>query len=70
MLPVYRNRASVEEPSRLRAHPKALRLTLLAVFCSMQAQEITDGLVELGEDVTQVAPGDSIGFLSYASLIN
>jgi molybdopterin molybdotransferase len=30
----------------------------------------TDGLAELGEDVTQVAPGDAIGFLSYASLIN
>ncbi len=30
----------------------------------------TDGLAELGEDVTQVSPGDMIGFLSYASLIN
>jgi molybdopterin molybdotransferase len=30
----------------------------------------TDGLVELGEDVTQVAPGQMIGFLPYASLIN
>jgi molybdopterin molybdotransferase len=30
----------------------------------------TDGLAELGEDVAQVSPGDSIGFLSYASLIN
>jgi molybdopterin molybdotransferase len=30
----------------------------------------TDGLAELGEDVTQVSPGDTIGFLSYASLIN
>ena len=28
----------------------------------------TDGLVELGEDITAVAPGDSVGFLSYASL--
>lgn len=28
----------------------------------------TDGLVELGEDVTQVAPGDIVGFLSYAAL--
>ena len=24
----------------------------------------TDGLVELGEDVTQVSPGETIGFLS------
>ena len=30
----------------------------------------TDGLAELGEEVTQVSPGDVIGFLSYAALIN
>jgi molybdopterin molybdotransferase len=30
----------------------------------------TDGLAELGEDVTQVSPGEMIGFLSYATLIN
>jgi molybdopterin molybdotransferase len=30
----------------------------------------TDGLVELGEEVTQVSPGQTVGFLSYASLIN
>lgn len=30
----------------------------------------TDGLVELGEDVTQVSPGEMVGFLSYAGLIN
>ena len=47
VLTVYRNRASIEEPSRLRAHPKAKRLTLLAALCFMRAQEITDGLVEL-----------------------
>jgi molybdopterin molybdotransferase len=29
----------------------------------------TDGLVELGEDVTAVEPGASVGFLSYASLL-
>jgi len=29
----------------------------------------TDGLVELGEAVTQVDPGEMVGFLSYASLI-
>ncbi len=47
VLTVYRNRASIEEPSRLRVHPKAKRLTLLAALCFMRAQEITDGLVEL-----------------------
>ncbi len=29
----------------------------------------TDGLVELGEEITQVAPGQTVGFLGYASLI-
>jgi molybdopterin molybdotransferase len=29
----------------------------------------TDGLVELGEEITQVQPGDTVGFLSYASLM-
>jgi molybdopterin molybdotransferase len=29
----------------------------------------TDGLAELGEDVTRVEPGSTIGFLSYASLL-
>jgi molybdopterin molybdotransferase len=29
----------------------------------------TDGLVELGEDVTMVEPGQAVGFLSYANLV-
>jgi molybdopterin molybdotransferase len=29
----------------------------------------TDGLIELGEDVTNVKPGDTVGFLGYASLV-
>jgi molybdopterin molybdotransferase len=29
----------------------------------------TDGLVELGEDITQVEPGQTVGFLGYASLM-
>lgn len=29
----------------------------------------TDGLVELGEDLTQVRPGQTVGFLAYASLM-
>jgi molybdopterin molybdotransferase len=29
----------------------------------------TDGLVELGEAITQVEPGQTVGFLSYASLL-
>jgi molybdopterin molybdotransferase len=29
----------------------------------------TDGLVELREDLTRLDPGQSVGFLSYASLV-
>ena len=29
----------------------------------------TDGLVELGEDVTKVESGDNVGFLGYENLI-
>ena len=29
----------------------------------------SDGLVELGEQVTHVEPGETVGFLSYASLM-
>jgi hypothetical protein len=47
VISVYRNRASVESPSRLRAHSKAQRLTLLSALCIMRAQEITDGLINL-----------------------
>jgi hypothetical protein len=47
VLAVYRNRASIEEPSRLRAHAKAKRLTLLSALCFLRAQEITDALVDL-----------------------
>src|SRR6266516_1492857 len=47
VLAVYRNRASVEEPSRLRAHDTAKRLTYLSALCVLRSQEITDGLVDL-----------------------
>jgi molybdopterin molybdotransferase len=29
----------------------------------------TDGLAELSEDVTNIEPGSTVGFLSYASLV-
>src|SRR5215813_5560428 len=38
VLKVYRNRASVEEPSRMSAHSKAKRLTLLSALCVMRAE--------------------------------
>jgi hypothetical protein len=43
----YRQRASVEPPRELRRHPDPIRYTLVAAFCWLRSQEITDNLVEL-----------------------
>ena len=43
----YRRRAASESPSSLRAHPPAVRYTLLAALCYMRLREVTDGLVEV-----------------------
>ena len=44
---LWRARAAAEHPSWLRAHPREVRLTLLACFCFSRTTEITDGLVDL-----------------------
>jgi TnpA family transposase len=43
----YRQRAAVEEPYELRRHPPALRYTLVAAFCTLRSQEISDTLVDV-----------------------
>lgn len=43
----YKQRASVEEPYELRRHPSPLRFTLLAAFCYLRMQEISDTLVDV-----------------------
>ena len=43
----YRQRVNVEEGHELRRHPEPLRLTLLAAWCQLRIQEITDGLLDL-----------------------
>jgi hypothetical protein len=43
----WRQRASVESPSHLREHPRALRLTLLAALLWARERELTDTLVDL-----------------------
>lgn len=43
----YRQRVAAESPRELRRHPPAVRATLLATFCWLRSQEITDALVEL-----------------------
>jgi TnpA family transposase len=47
VLALYRQRLMVEEPFELRRHPPPLRLTLLAVFCVLRSQELTDTLVDV-----------------------
>ena len=44
---LWRARAAAEHPSWLRAHPRDVRLTLLACFCWSRITEITDSLVDL-----------------------
>lgn len=44
---LYRQRVTGERPSEVKRHRAALRLTLLAAFCRLRGQEITDNLVEL-----------------------
>jgi len=43
----YAERAAAEAPSLLRAHPPAVRATLLAAFCQRRGHELTDGLVDI-----------------------
>lgn len=47
VLALYHQRLMVEEPFELRRHPQPLRLTLLAVFCVLRSQELTDTLVDV-----------------------
>ncbi len=43
----YRQRIASEPPREARRHPEAIRYTLLAAFCFLRSQEITDNLVDL-----------------------
>lgn len=43
----YRQRAVSEELYELRRHPEPTRYTLVAAYCHLRQQEITDNLVEL-----------------------
>jgi TnpA family transposase len=47
LLIAYQQRVAVEPPRELRRHPPVVRSTLLATFCVLRGQEITDSLVEL-----------------------
>ncbi|MCA9918873.1 MAG: DUF4158 domain-containing protein, partial [Anaerolineales bacterium] len=43
----YRQRVASEPPREIRRHPEVIRYTLLAAFCYLRSQEITDNLVDL-----------------------
>ncbi|NER28184.1 MAG: Tn3 family transposase [Symploca sp. SIO1C4] len=47
ILHIYKQRVAVEAPSQLRRHPQPRRYTMIAAFCWLRIQEITDNLVEL-----------------------
>ncbi|NEO34416.1 MAG: Tn3 family transposase [Symploca sp. SIO3C6] len=47
VLQIYKQRVAVSPPRELRRHPENRRYTLLAAFCYLRTQEITDKLVEL-----------------------
>lgn len=47
LLQQYRQRAAVENIYELRRHPAPLRHALIAAYCWLRTQEITDSLIEL-----------------------
>jgi hypothetical protein len=47
LVQLYRQRAAVELPSQLRAHPASIRATLLAALAYQRSREVTGGLVDL-----------------------
>jgi len=47
LLQRYRQRVAAEEAYELRRHPARLRRMLLAVWCHLRMQEITDNLIDL-----------------------
>ncbi len=51
LLESCRRRIATEELHEVRRHPEALRHTLLAAFCRLRAEEITDNLADLVCDI-------------------
>ena len=47
LLQQCRQRAAVENIYEIRRHPAPLRYSLIAAYCWLRVQEITDSLVEL-----------------------
>ena len=66
-LAVYHQRAAIETPSDLRAHPDAIRFTLLAALCYERQREVTDSLVGLLGVVLRMLSPSSIARHSLGS---
>lgn len=69
----YRKKRGRREYVRVSLHPTSDGVVEATKFPQDGAGVITsltetDGLVELGEDVTSIKPGEIVGFLSYAAL--
>lgn len=47
ILQTYATRAATEPPRELRGHPEPIRYTLVAAFCWLRTQAVTDNLVDL-----------------------
>ncbi|MDJ0702479.1 MAG: DUF4158 domain-containing protein, partial [Leptolyngbyaceae cyanobacterium MO_188.B28] len=47
VLQTYATRAATEPPRELRGHPEPIRYTLVAAFCWLRTQVVTDNLVDL-----------------------
>ena len=59
----------IDIPSLIRETGDKVEITERAEQQIVFLIEKANGLIELGEAVTQVEPGQTVGFLSYASLI-
>ncbi len=70
----YKKRAGRREYVRVALRPAADGVIEAVKYAQDGAGVLTsltetDGLAELSEDVTRIEPGDTIGFLAYASLL-
>src|SRR5205085_5871662 len=51
ILQAFRQRAAVEALYELRRHPEPLLMTLLAAYCHVRGQDLTDTVVDLLVDI-------------------
>ena len=52
MLAIYKQRVATEPLRELRRHPDHIKYPLLAMYCRLRAEEVTDGLVQMLFQIT------------------